>query len=309
MKHRLRMYLLAGLIGLSCSLAAAQSTRPASTSSPAEPSKFLRFVADDNAGGRLEASVVSYRNADGATVDLIAAVHIADASFFRELDESFAGYDSLLYELVKPRDAAPGATMPATGPTTQLNKRGRSLGWVGILQRFMKEKLDLSFQLEEINYKRPNFVHADLDAETFQQMQEDRGESLLGLMLQQMFHEMGRTSPRAYEPGLGDLLVALQSPDRTRQLKLVLAREFGALDELAGAMEGPDGSVIVTERNKAALKVLARRLSAGDKRIGIFYGAAHLKGMENILTEEMGFKQVGEPRWRTAWDMRRNDER
>ena len=45
---------------------------------------------------RLEASAVTYRNAAGATVDLIAAIHIADGSFFHDLDRSFAQYDSLL---------------------------------------------------------------------------------------------------------------------------------------------------------------------------------------------------------------------
>jgi hypothetical protein len=61
--------------------------------------------------------------------------------------------------------------------------------------------------------------------------------------------------------------------------------------------------VIITERNKAALKVLKDRLAKGDKKIGIFYGAGHLTSMEKTLTNEMGFSQVGEPKWLTAWNM------
>ena len=38
----------------------------------------------------------------GATVDLIAAIHIADAAYYAELNRRFADYDSLLYELVAP---------------------------------------------------------------------------------------------------------------------------------------------------------------------------------------------------------------
>ena len=50
--------------------------------------------------------------------------------------------------------------------------------------------------------------------------------------------------------------------------------------------------------------VLKETLAKGDKRnIAIFYGAGHLKGMDKILTEEMGFHQVGPPFWRVAWDM------
>jgi hypothetical protein len=51
------------------------------------------------------------------------------------------------------------------------------------------------------------------------------------------------------------------------------------------------------------MKVLADRLAQGDKKIGVFYGAGHLRGMEKIMISQMGFKQVGEPLWQIAWDM------
>ena len=166
------------------------------------------------------------------------------------------------------------------GPATQPGRAGardsrpanRPLGWVGMLQRFMKDSLDLTFQLEEIDYSRKNFVHADLDVDTFVQMQEDRGESFLTLMIQQMLRELGRQDAggaAAPQPGLGDILLALQSPDRTRQLKLILAKQFNEIDELSAGLDGPDGTVIVGERNKAAMKVLQQRLNAGDKKLGV----------------------------------------
>ena len=306
------LLLLCACLSCLAGAATAQSTRPAATTEPA--SKFLRFVPSAGAnGGQLQASVVTYRNAQGATVDLIAAVHIADARFYHELAAGFPQYDSLLYEMVKPKDYDPRhpASLPATRPgqaTSRPQRRARSgsLAWVGILQRFMKDKLALSFQLEEIDYSQPNFVHADLNAETFQEMQQERGESMMGLMLQQMFREMARDmsgETRGAQPNMAEIIMALQKPDRERQIKLVLAKQFGMIDEMMAGMEGPNGSVILSERNKAAIEVLKQRLAAGDKKLGIFYGAAHLKGMEKILTQEMGFEQVGEPHWRTAWDM------
>jgi len=69
------------------------------------------------------------------------------------------------------------------------------------------------------------------------------------------------------------------------------------------SFSGGDGkSVILDERNEAAIKVLDERLNKGEKKLGVFYGAAHLKGMEELL-EERGFRQVGEPEWLIAWDM------
>ena len=83
----------------------------------------------------------------------------------------------------------------------------------------------------------------------------------------------------------------------------MLAKQFEQMDDMLSAIEGPKGSVILTERNRAALKVLEERIKLGDDKLAIFYGAGHFKGMEKILTEEMGFKQVGEPKWITAWDL------
>ncbi len=67
-------------------------------------------------------------------------------------------------------------------------------------------------------------------------------------------------------------------------------------------MDGPHGSVILTERNKKALSVLKDTIKSGKKDIGLFYGAAHMTGISKVLTEEMGFKQT-KTEWVTAWDM------
>jgi hypothetical protein len=68
-------------------------------------------------------------------------------------------------------------------------------------------------------------------------------------------------------------------------------------------MEGKKGTVLIAERNKAALRALERAIGEGRKNIGIFYGAAHMHGIEATLLKEMGFARTG-VEWRTAWDMR-----
>ena len=72
----------------------------------------------------------------------------------------------------------------------------------------------------------------------------------------------------------------------------MLAEQFADLDDAMDAMEGPNGSVIVGERNKVALRVLNEQVAHGKKYLGIFYGAGHLRLMEKSL-EETGFKRVG----------------
>ena len=174
---------------------------------------------------------------------------------------------------------------------------------ISMFQHFLKDVLELDFQLDDVDYSKKNFVHADLDAETFEKMQQERGESMLGLMLGQMLHQMakgvGDDKPaKPQEMNIMDLIAAFNSPDRGRQFKLILGRSFGDVED---QMSGMEGTVLVTERNKKALNVLKDTIRDGKKDIGIFYGAAHMHDMESRLTL-MGFKRTS-VEWHTAWDM------
>jgi hypothetical protein len=270
--------------------------RAADVQAAQEPTKFLRFVEEGRDGGRLETAVATYKNANGVTVHLVGAVHIADTGYYVALNKMFEGYDALLYEMVKPADM--GAPTRRDAAAEEAN--GISL--VHILQKGMKTFLDLDYQLDGIDYSKKNFVHADLTAEEFNRMQDERGESIFGLMLQQMMKELMKgENGAAQEMDPMQLLAALSSEDSARQLKLILARQFQNMDEMVAGLEGPNGSVLVTERNKKALAVLKETIAAGKKNIGIFYGAAHLKDMEKRLAD-MGFKRTG-VEYRVAWDM------
>jgi hypothetical protein len=260
----------------------------------ADQIKFLRFVEGDRArGARLETSIVTYRNDAGATLRLVGAVHIGEKSYFEGLNDTFRGDDAVLYEMVKPKNAA----------IPQPNQPSKSV--IGKFQHFLKDSLNLEFQLDVVDYSRPNFVHADLDAETFAKMQAERGETIFTLMIHQMMNTMSKGDGAANlnaEDLPGELIAMLCRPDAERQGKLLLARHMGDMEKAAAGLDGPDGSVILSERNKAALKVLAKTLGDGKKHISIFYGAAHMPSMSETIQKDMGFKPVS-VEWRMAWDL------
>ncbi len=258
-------------------------------------SQFMRFVDQGVAGGRLETADVVYVNDAGAVVRLVSAVHIGEGAYFKGLADSFRERDAVLYELVKPRDGAvpvPGVEREATHGVAQL-------------QRFLKDTLNLEYQLDQIDYSAPNFVHADLDAETFTRMQEERGETFAQLMLQQLMKAMTAppqaVDPAAADEALEDMIKMFTRPDMERQVKLFVAKQLGQMEEHALGLDGPNGSVIVTERNKAAMKVLENVLKDGKRDVAIFYGAAHMPDFAERLTA-MGFKPVA-TEWRMAWDL------
>lgn len=249
--------------------------------------QFLRYVDDGHGGGQLQAAVVTLKNDAGVTVQLVAAVHIADRAYYEHLNELFKKDDAVLYEMVKPKDMAP----PAPGEVTGSD--------VSMIQRFLKDALQLDFQLDDINYAAPNFVHADLDSQTFYQMQKQRGESMLSLMLDMMLRNLTRTpDANAPEPTLADIIRIFTDPDGARQAKILLARQFSDIDSVVSAL---NGTVLLTARNNAAVETFKKTVASGKRTLAIFFGAAHMPGIEQRL-EDMGYKQSGVV-WLTAWNL------
>ena len=257
----------------------------------ADETRFLRFIGDGVTGGTLETSDVTFRNEKGVTVRLVSAVHIAEAAYFRDVQMSLAGTEVVLYEMVK----AAGSGPPVKGQ--------RSDSGISRLQHFLKDTLNLSFQLDEMDYTPRNFVHADLDAETFQKLQAQRGESFATMMLQSLMKSLSNpTAMRRFDDEPADMFDLMTRPDGERQIKLMLARHLGDIERDAVGLDMLSGSVILTERNRAVIKELGKQLKAGKKDIAIFYGAAHMPELADAL-EFRGFEPV-ETKWRAAWDVK-----
>ncbi len=75
------------------------------------------------------------------------------------------------------------------------------------------------------------------------------------------------------------------------------------MESLLVGFAGPEGSTLITVRNKRALEVLRQQQAAGKRKLGIFYGAGHLSDMHERLVEEFGLTPIGIV-WLEAWDLR-----
>lgn len=276
-----------------------------------EPANFVRFT-DEKGGGRLETAVVTYTNAAGVELKLVSAIHIGERSYFQELARDFEAQDAVLYELVKEKGAplpGPGVVRPEAAEG-QEDGPGGGMKAVGDLQRFLKDTLNLEFQLDVIDYRKPNFVHADMDREQFEKAQAARGESFETMMLQQLMSAMTKPMPAALPAGeedaeqmLRELVRLVTRPDMERQIKTLIARQMGQMQDAAMGLDGPGGSVILTERNEAAVKVLEETLKAGEKKkVSIFYGAAHMPDLAKRV-RALGFEPAGPIEWKKAWDL------
>jgi len=269
--------------------------KPADNTAKLEKSQFIRIVRDElKRPLTMETAIVRYVPTDekkpGPIVDLIAAVHVGEKKYYEQLNQEFANYDSLLYELVAPK----GTKVP--------KKAGATGSPVSALQIWMKNTLNLEFQLEQIDYHASNFVHADMSPEDFSKSMKNLNESPVSMFLKLMQASMAQQNQKP----VNNMLMMAALFDRKEGplvLKQIMADQLDGADTMLEALNGPEGSTLVTERNKFALKVLGEEATQGKKRLAIFYGAAHMTDMEKRLLEQLPLKRT-ETRWLAAWDLK-----
>lgn len=255
---------------------------------------FIRIDENEQVA-RLQTSVTGYQKGD-VTVHLIGAVHIADKKYYEILNESFAKYDALLFEMV----GGENINKKKAANPEQEEKRGGDLqanllrGMVKGMSRFLK----LASQVEMIDYSAKNFVHADLTAKQFEKKQDAKGESLLSFA---MSAAQQAQNEGVEQPSPAKLFAALLSGN-SNMLKLEMMKNLGNGDDEIAALAG--NNVIIGDRNAKCIKVLRKQVKKGRKRIGIFYGAAHNPDLEARLFK-MGYTKGGQE-WLTAWDVPKN---
>ncbi|MGC4016273.1 MAG: hypothetical protein QM755_17385 [Luteolibacter sp.] len=275
-------------------LAAAWLVIPAMAADAPKATDFIR-VDEDAQAARLQTGVTRYKKG-GVTVDLIGAVHIADAAYYKSLSGKFDHYDAVLFEMVGDAKALPAKEKPAPEKDKDTDKTAgadmKNLGGLHQIYSLAAKFLGLTGQMESIDYTRKNFVHADITLEEFQKLQTEKGESLMGLLSK-------AESSGTKEPDPTKLMQAMLSGNSNR-MKLEIVHTLGSGDDQIAAFAGSD-SVIIGDRNAKCIKVLDSEVDHGRKHLAIFYGAAHFPDMEKRLLGE-GYEKVSHE-WVTAWDI------
>ncbi len=264
---------------------------------------FIRVKETDTVA-KLQTAVIGYEK-DGKRVQLIGAIHLADRRYYDFLNKYFKDYDVLLFEMVGGEklgvDKNPevveevDVTELAEDPeVAEEENEENPLGGLRQVYGSMEKALGLVGQGAGIDYTAKNFVHADLTLKEFEALQKERGESLLGFMI-----EMGIKADRPkHEPNSLRLLRGILS-GRSDLVKLEMMQTMSEGDKQIDSLAGEN--VIISDRNARCVEVMDKELAAGREKIGIFYGAAHFPDMQKRM-EERGFKKVS-TKWLTAWQV------
>lgn len=271
--------------------------------------QFLRYVAPA-AGkpGGLDVATTWYEHPKGGPrVALVGVVHIAEKSFFRELMQVLERNDVVLYEGVKGKDQDASTFQ-------QKSKEGENP--IRDLQGKLAKWFDLAFQLDEIEYTRPHFVHADATPEELGiEMPAKEGDAEAGDGDDEAEKEStpsipglpgaGGQDPMAMIKSLGPMLDQMMANPSTRNMmKRTFAQVMGSgrVDQMMTQMMPGMSEVLLTRRNKIVVTRLAEQLKKDVDSIAIFYGAAHNGDLEKRMIEELGYKRAG-AKWYRAWHL------
>ncbi len=241
--------------------------------------------------------IARYKDAEGRIVDLVGAIHLADARYYRGLNRIFGRYDKVLYEMVDGEDLpevvrlerkvqAGTATPEEVERLKRYNaarKSGMGVGMLSAYYSHMASAMGLALQTELVDYGRENLVYADMSSSEFAAAMAERGETWFTLVLDSLRDGSGKR-------------ISLFSSVTPDGLKRMLC------EQLVGSSKGShsEGRAIIIARNERCFEVLDRLLAQDftARRMAIFYGAMHLRDMHARLLQR-GFTLQG-VQWVTA---------
>lgn len=268
---------------------------------------YLRLQRDGGRPSSLQTAITRLEEPGGAYVDLVGVIHVADEDYYKRLNKHFKGYDSVLFEMVLdvPRSVQHQNNLRTMfgyekrRPVIDTSRGGRDP--VSNFQRYLAKLLGLSFQLSHIDYKAANFHHADLTLEEFEEAMASRGETPTTLF-KKLTENVADDDPPEYKAiaDLPLLKIAAMGPSEAERkvLKIGMAANFASLDASIADIQG---SALINDRNNRALEILRQRVKIGEKKLAVFYGAAHMPDMVKQLKAK-GWKRQSKS-WLTAWKL------
>ncbi|RYG18094.1 hypothetical protein EON82_23050, partial [bacterium] len=209
--------------------------------------------------------------ADGKPIVwLVGAMHIGAKPYYANLQRLLNYQDTVLYEGVRngPKPATPAPGTANAKPVYQV----------------LSDAIGLSFQMNHIRYDNPKWKNADLSWEELQAMNK-RGTENKPTQFEGIQAMLDPNSPTAK---MMSTMLGMATPGMKEAIKLMIVKNVASGG--AGIIDPDTEKIILTSRNKAVVDALDAALATPEppKSIGVFYGAMHLKDLEDTLVSKYG---------------------
>jgi hypothetical protein len=260
-------------------------------------------------------------NGVGPVIWLVGVAHLGTPEYYGGLQKRLDAQTSVLFEGVGADELTKGAKLDTDSG----------------LQSQLAKSLGLVFQLDAIDYQRPNFHNSDMTPERLNDAIVRRatpkpGEKKSGKsvehhdtaaactpndasaipkvdnqtykMLMDALHGEGEMAET-----MGSMTALIGStPEMRETTKLMLLEALGQAGELLDIAKSMSSElkdlfeVLITERNAEVLSQLESQVKklGPDQSVAVFYGAAHMDEIAKRLTEHLSYKP-GTQLWDTAF--------
>ncbi len=288
------------------------------------PEPYVRISAVDS--NRIELQIAARcflpTNGPGPAIWLTAVSHIGDSNYYAALQKQLAQRTVVLFEGVsaaenKNADVRPHR--PQQDPSTNAPPASKP-ATDGSLQSSLATALGLVFQLDAIDYDRPNFRNSDLSISELRQLLEENRRRSTDESSGQGAAGAGQTFETLISLMQGDswLNSLLQfglkmlggSPKLQALSRLTLIDMLGEMKgdpAQLGALP-PDMKqlleVLLQKRNQKVVADLKAQIkkAGSDDTIAAFYGAAHMPDLEQRLAADLKYYPAGEL-WLSAFSV------
>src|SRR6266481_7250373 len=184
MRIGLRITLVASLFLAACS-APNRTKSSAANEPPPVPQPYVRII---NGSNTVQLQIASRkfvsRRGKRPFIWLTGVSHIGEPKYFAALQHHLDAQTLVLFEGINDSRAARSSSNSETNLEAEPVQSGGSREKLSSLQVSMAETLGLAFQLEAIDYSRPNFLNSDLSVQQLREIiaQTAAGESFESLL-------------------------------------------------------------------------------------------------------------------------------
>jgi len=234
----------------------------------------------------------------GPAVWLTGVSHIGTSNYFAKLQRHLDSQNLVLFEGVGEHSAdfAKRKSSDGLGNSDAAAKTGAGL------QSSLATSLGLVFQLDTIDYDRPNFRHSDLSIREIRELlAEPRGsgggdaaqdfDNLLSMMEGDSFMNI------VMQFGLGILASSPKLQAMSKVTLIEVITEMGGDPSRLGVIS-PELKqlleVLIAKRNQRVMNDLKTALKEVGRKgsVSIFYGTGHMNEMEMRLRKELRYQPV-----------------
>ncbi|MGC8742331.1 MAG: hypothetical protein ACP5T0_00435 [Verrucomicrobiia bacterium] len=300
-----RLFVILFIVFFLAGCAARQEVKyePVISKSPAEPAPYLKVIRVPQEKVELQVAVrrLIPNKANSPEIWIVAVSHIGESNYYHNIQSILDKSALVLYEGVGMSNSANSIKKIHT----QKDKFTSSTKTESSFQEKIADTLGLVFQLDAIDYSKPNFKNCDMSFNQLQRIftEKKTAEKIIST-------EAVKEWEKVKDLYTGDsfavqlmeiaLKVIGSSPKIRAMMKMVFIETLGKVDGDLSQWSGlPEGvkelfQILIRERNKVIIEQLKKELlkKKGHRKISLFYGAAHCPDLENQIVKNLNYRPL-----------------